>query len=64
MFWKRKHKRICSFCGKTEDQARKLVAGPGVNICDSCVVVCKSIIDRDLAPSAGPEAPDQRSTPP
>ena len=33
--------KICSFCGKSADNARRLIAGPGVYICDECVVVCK-----------------------
>lgn len=38
----------CSFCGKTQDQVRRLVAGPGVNICDECVELCADIIDDDF----------------
>lgn len=37
----------CSFCGKTQDEVRKIVAGPGVYICDECVDLCNSIIDSD-----------------
>ncbi|MDO5541322.1 MAG: ATP-dependent Clp protease ATP-binding subunit ClpX [Eubacteriales bacterium] len=40
----------CSFCNKTEDQVRKLIAGPGgVYICDDCVDICSEIIDEELA---------------
>jgi ATP-dependent Clp protease ATP-binding subunit ClpX len=40
---------ICSFCGKTQNEVRKMIAGPaGVYICDACVGVCKTIIDREL----------------
>lgn len=35
----------CSFCGKTQKQVAKLIAGPGVYICDECVVLCSSIIE-------------------
>ena len=35
----------CAFCGKSQDQVKKLVAGPGVNICDECVTLCMEIID-------------------
>ena len=35
----------CSFCGKTQDQVSRMVAGPGVCICNECVELCKSIID-------------------
>jgi ribosomal protein L37AE/L43A len=34
----------CSFCGKRQDQLRKLVAGPGVWICDNCVALCVEIL--------------------
>lgn len=37
----------CSFCGKTQDEVRRIVAGPGVYICDECVDLCISIIDSD-----------------
>ena len=37
----------CSFCGKTQENVRKIVAGPGVYICDECIAICKSIIDED-----------------
>ena len=37
----------CSFCGKTQDEVRKIVAGPGVYICDECVDLCNSIIDTE-----------------
>lgn len=37
--------KLCSFCGKTADTARRLIAGPGVYICDECVIVCKKILD-------------------
>jgi ATP-dependent Clp protease ATP-binding subunit ClpX len=39
---------MCSFCGKTHGEVRKLIAGPGVFICDNCIVVCKSILDKEL----------------
>ena len=35
----------CSFCGKSADEVRKLIAGPGVNICDECVGLCVQIVD-------------------
>ena len=42
---------FCSFCGKAQNEVRKMIAGPaGVKcICDSCVSVCKTIIDRELS---------------
>jgi len=47
---------MCSFCGKTQNEVKKLIAGPDVFICDSCVNVCKTIIDREAKP-ATPEVP-------
>ncbi|MBU6429860.1 MAG: ATP-dependent Clp protease ATP-binding subunit ClpX [Cyanobacteria bacterium REEB65] len=38
----------CSFCGKTQDQVRKLIAAPGVYICDECVDLCNEILDEEL----------------
>ena len=38
----------CSFCGKTQDQVRKLVAGPGVYICDECIELCNEIIEEEF----------------
>lgn len=37
----------CSFCGKPQDKVRRIIAGPGVYICDECVELCKDIIDED-----------------
>ncbi len=39
---------LCSFCGKSQSEVRKMIAGPGVYICDACVSVCKTIIEREL----------------
>jgi ATP-dependent Clp protease ATP-binding subunit ClpX len=38
----------CSFCGKNQEQVRKLVAGPGVYICDECIVLCTEIVEEEL----------------
>ncbi|HEY5432340.1 MAG TPA: ClpX C4-type zinc finger protein, partial [Coriobacteriia bacterium] len=38
----------CSFCGKPQRQVRKLIAGPGVYICDECVELCNEIVDEEL----------------
>ncbi|GMB07437.1 ATP-dependent protease ATP-binding subunit ClpX [Thermolongibacillus altinsuensis] len=38
----------CSFCGKTQEQVRKLVAGPGVYICDECIELCTEIVQEEL----------------
>lgn len=42
----------CSFCGKTQDQVKKLIAGPGVYICDECVDLCNEILDEELFDSS------------
>ncbi|GIU85258.1 MAG: ATP-dependent Clp protease ATP-binding subunit ClpX [Acidimicrobiales bacterium] len=42
----------CSFCGKSQKQVRKLIAGPGVYICDECIELCNEILDEELAESA------------
>ncbi|MDA3939891.1 MAG: ATP-dependent Clp protease ATP-binding subunit ClpX [Spirochaetia bacterium] len=39
--------KVCSFCGKNADTARRLIAGPGVFICDECIDVCKRILDEE-----------------
>ena len=45
----------CSFCGKSQKQVKKLIAGPGVYICDECIDLCNEIIDEELAgPSEDP----------
>ncbi len=38
----------CSFCNKTQDQVRKLIAGPGVYICDECIEICSEIIEEEF----------------
>jgi ATP-dependent Clp protease ATP-binding subunit ClpX len=38
----------CSFCGKAQEQVKKLIAGPGVYICDECIELCNEIIDEEL----------------
>jgi ATP-dependent Clp protease ATP-binding subunit ClpX len=39
---------MCSFCGKSKAEVRKLIAGPGVYICDACVGVCKNVLDKEF----------------
>ena len=46
---------VCSFCGKSQQEVERLVAGPGVYICDECVDVCNEII----GPGMGLAQPDQ-----
>lgn len=43
----------CSFCGKSQEQVRKLIAGPGVYICDECVDLCNEILDEELFDAGG-----------
>ena len=38
----------CSFCGKPQDQVRRLIAGPNVFICDECIELCQEIIDEEF----------------
>ncbi|RZO68530.1 MAG: ATP-dependent Clp protease ATP-binding subunit ClpX, partial [Limisphaerales bacterium] len=40
---------MCSFCGKSHSEVRKLIAGPQVYICDACVLVCKSVLDKEFS---------------
>ncbi len=50
--FKRTNNLICSFCGKTQEEVRKLVAGPGVYICDECVDLCNDILTEELDESS------------
>ncbi len=43
---------LCSFCGKSQRQVKKLIAGPGVYICDECIDLCNEIIDEELTAPA------------
>jgi ATP-dependent Clp protease ATP-binding subunit ClpX len=43
---------LCSFCGKSQRQVKKLIAGPGVYICDECIDLCNEIIDEEFSPPA------------
>jgi len=44
---------LCSFCGKSQRQVKKLIAGPGVYICDECIDLCNEIIDEELPAPSG-----------
>jgi ATP-dependent Clp protease ATP-binding subunit ClpX len=48
---------LCSFCGKSHAEVKKLIAGPGVYICDNCVVLCKQVLDKELATQAKKQRP-------
>ena len=51
----------CSFCGKNQDQVRRLIAGPGaVYICDECVDLCREIIDEEAAPALRAKSPSTK----
>ena len=55
----------CSFCGKRENQASRLIAGPGVYICSDCVAACSDLLrdEYDLEPNGAPATPDRLPTP-
>ena len=53
----------CSFCGKSQDEVRKIVAGPGVYICDECVELCQQIIAQELADDASQKGTFKVPTP-
>ena len=48
---------LCSFCGKSHAEVRKLIAGPGVYICDNCVLLCKQVLDKELSVQARKSKP-------
>ena len=39
----------CSFCGKPQDEVNRIIAGPGVYICNECIELCQEIIDEDFS---------------
>ena len=55
----------CSFCGKRENQASRLIAGPGVYICSDCVTACSDLLREEIEfeQSEGLKAPDKLPTP-
>lgn len=48
----------CSFCGKYQEQVRRIVAGPGVYICDECIELCREIIEEDFTADSAPDLGD------
>ena len=48
---------LCSFCGKSHAEVKKLIAGPGVYICDNCVLLCKQVLDKEFAAQAKKQKP-------
>jgi len=55
-------KRRCNFCGKSQDQVRKLIAGPGVFICDQCVELANKVLHEEGSPA--PDLPVRRPSSP
>src|SRR5690606_26700373 len=53
---------MCSFCGKSHAEVKKLIAGPGVYICDGCINVCRGILEKELHEEED-EAPTELSVP-
>ncbi len=51
----------CSFCGKSQEQVRKLIAGPGVYICDECIDLCNEILDEELVDGQSSPAPGRHA---
>ena len=50
---------ICSFCGRTSDEVERLIAGPGVYICNECIEVCDSILKEEHLPDWARESLEQ-----
>jgi ATP-dependent Clp protease ATP-binding subunit ClpX len=50
---------LCSFCGKSHAEVKKLIQGPGVYICDNCVLLCKSVLEKELVPETRKNAAPQ-----
>jgi ATP-dependent Clp protease ATP-binding subunit ClpX len=51
---------MCSFCGKSQAEVRKLISGPGVYICDACITICKGILDKELKDDSRKNKPSLR----
>lgn len=58
MMYDEKKQLKCSFCGKAQDQVRRLIAGPGVYICDECIELCREIIEEEFADITSIEVKD------
>lgn len=52
----------CSFCGKSQNEVRKLVAGPSVHICDECIELCKNILVEELDTGGGRKGKSAKAT--
>ena len=53
----------CSFCGKTQDQVRRIIAGPGVYICDECIELCQEIVQEEFEVESNEPEPISLPTP-
>ena len=55
----------CSFCGKKQEQVKRIIAGPNVYICNECVSLCESILRDEMMPESEPDfqLPDRLPTP-
>ncbi|NDB97088.1 MAG: AAA family ATPase, partial [Verrucomicrobia bacterium] len=51
------HLTLCSFCGKSHAEVKKLIAGPGVYICDNCITLCTGILHREKTEPGTAEGP-------
>jgi len=58
----RRTARACTFCGKTQDQVQRLIAGPNVFICDACIALCNEILAQDVPPTVAGMANAQHAT--
>src|SRR4051812_49510195 len=53
----------CSFCGKSQKQVKKLIAGPGVYICDECIDLCNEILEEEFSESSDARTLDELPKP-
>ncbi len=51
---------MCSFCGKSHAEVKKLIAGPGVYICDNCINICKGVLEKELQAEIPRQAKSQK----
>ncbi len=54
---------MCSFCGKSHSEVKKLIAGPGVYICNECIDVCGNILEQELSPTAKKKKAGSKNNP-
>jgi len=56
-------KVVCSFCGKSQDEVRKIIAGPAVYICDECINLCNDVMEVEAGTAAGSQRDDPKYSP-